>query len=161
MSSAKHVKRKLSEKEIEQINSAVNSYGKEVDRETEILTVKIDPEDDGLLKHQDEYFSIKGPETAEEYPTDDGIYPELDTYEHEGPVFFNEDERRELDRESNILIGDHSQTRNHDTNGWNIVNRRMDGVNAYITANRSVVKIVNFDEDKELTLNIDGEKYEI
>lgn len=160
MSTSKHVKRKLSEKEIEQINNAVNSYGKEVDRQTEILTVKIDPKDDGLLKHQDEYFSIKGPETAEEYPTDDGMYPELDSMEHEGPVFFNEDERKELERDSNILIGNYGQTRDHDTNGWNIVNRRMDDVNTYITANRSVVKIVNFDEE-EITLNIDGEEYKI
>lgn len=160
MSATKSIERKLSQAEVEQINNSVQSYGKQVDEATSVLTVRIDPEDDTLLEHQDEYFSIKGSVAAEEYPADDGLYPELESQEHEGPVFFNEDERRELDQDSNLLLGDYGQTRDQDTEGWNIVQQRMEDVNAYITANRNVVKIVNFNEE-EITLNIEGEKYEI
>ena len=157
--SNKTLKRVLGPAEAEEINEAVKSYGKEVDEGTEVLTFRIDPEDQTLLRYpdQDRIYAIKGQNAAERYPSDEGLYPELEDYSHEGPVFFQGDERRELDNDSNLLIGS-CKVKDEDTENW--LRHRIDHLNAYITANRDVVKVINFEEE-EMTLTVEGEEYRI
>lgn len=158
--SKKTLERVLSPAEVEEINEAVNSYGKDVDEENRAFSFRVDPDDQILLSYpqRGETYLIKGPEAAERHPNNEGMYPELERNNHEGPVFFNEDERRELDKDSNLLIGDHGQVKDEDTENW--LRHRLDHLNAYITANRDVVKIINFEEE-EVTASIDGENYRI
>lgn len=158
--SKKTLERVLSPAEAEEINEAVNSYGKDVDEGTSVFTFRVDPGDQVLLSYpqRGETYAIKGSALAERHPENDSMYPELERNDHEGPVFFNEDERRELDRDSNLLIGDYSQVKDEDTENW--LRHRLDHLNAYITANRDVVKIINFEEE-ELSLNLEGEEYRI
>lgn len=156
----KTLKRVLGPAEAEEINEAVNSYGKEVEEGTDVLTFRVDPEDQILLRYsnQDEIYAIKGHKAAERYPGNEGLYPELEDKSHEGPVFFQEDERRELDGDSNLLIGDGRKVKDEDTENW--LRHRIDYLNAYITANRDVVKLINFEEE-EMSLTIEGEEYRI
>lgn len=160
MSSTKAVERVISQAEIEKINKAVKSYGKQVDGSTRILTARIEEDSEALLSYpsKDHIYHIKGCEAAENFDSG-GLYPELEP-DYETPVFFNNKEARELDEDSNILIGEHGQVRDQNPEGWNIVNTRLENVQCYLTASRDVVKVVNF-EDEEILLNIDGEKYSL
>ena len=156
----KTLERVLGPEEAKEINEAVNSYGKDVGEGTRVFTLRVDPEDHVLLSYpqRGETYSIKGSSQAEKHPQNDNIYPELERNSHEGPVFFNEDERRELSRDSNLLIGDYGQVKDEDTGNW--LRHRLDYLNAYITANRDVVKVINFEEE-ELSFTIEGEEYRI
>lgn len=156
----KTIERVLSPKEIEEINEAVNSYGQEVGEETTVFSFRVDPKDQVLVSYpqRGETYAIKGSDAAERHPQNSQMYPELESNNHEGPVFFNEDERRELDRDSNLLLGDYGQVKDENTENW--LRHRLDHLNAYITANRDVVKAINF-EDEELSVSIEGDKYKI
>ena len=158
--SKKILERVLSPAEADEINEAVNSYGKDVSEGTSVFTFRVDPDDQVLLSYpqRGETYGIKGAALAEKHPENDSMYPELERNDHEGPVFFNEDERRELDRDSNLLIGDYGQVKDEDTENW--LRHRLDHLNAYLTANRDVVKIINFEEE-EISLTLEGEEYRI